>query len=75
MKAATDFFLDISIDFIIATLEKVADGHFSLQLSLILNTHSKKGSKVNNDIINLLSVMSFPVSGKNSIRKSSNKMI
>lgn len=73
MKAATDFFLDISIDFIIATLRKVSDGQYFFQISIILNTHSRKGSKINNDITSLLFAMAFQNKGSD-IRRSS-KMI
>jgi hypothetical protein len=75
MKAATDFFLDISVDFIVATLEKVSDHQFSFQLSLIINTHKNKGSKISSDITNLLFSMAYPTNLNTSMRKSSHKVI
>ena len=60
MKAATDFFLDISIDFVIASLEKVNENEFDFKMSLMLNTHSKKGSKITKDVTDLLMVLAYP---------------
>lgn len=70
MKAATDFFLDISVQFVIASLEKVNEQEYQFKMSLILNTHSKKSSKITKDIIDLLMVMAYPNAVQN-VRKGS----
>lgn len=70
MKAATDFFLDISIEFMIVSLEKIHEHEYEFKMNLILNTNSKKSSKITKDIIDLLMIMGYPNMVQN-VRKGS----
>lgn len=58
MKAATDFFLDISVEFVTASLKKTNQQEFCFKMSLIVNTHGKKKG-LTNDIIDLIIAMGY----------------
>ncbi len=72
MKTATNFFLDISIQFIAVSLKKITDSHYYLKISTILDCPKKK-SNMQEEIINLL--LSLAVSDDPHIRKPSIKHI
>lgn len=59
MKTATHFFLDISIEFVLASIKKITENHFSFSLSLILDPHSKNQAKINAKVIDLMLAMSY----------------
>lgn len=71
MKTATHFFLDISIEFVVATLKKTGEDHYCLQLSIIFDSNSKKKGSMNGDITNLMTEMAY--GGDYSSRKSAIK--
>ena len=73
MKTATHFFLDISIEFVQASIKKIAENHFSFSLNIILDPHSKNQSKINGKVIDLMLAMAY--NNELHYRKSSMKNI
>lgn len=47
MKSATHFVLDVSIQFIVATIKRVKENQFLLEIGLHLKFESKRKTRIN----------------------------
>lgn len=71
MKSATHFVLDVSVQFIVATIKRVMENHFLLEIGINLKYESKKKPRINEEILQLLLAMAHNdvIASRQSTRK------